>query len=97
MKRTYSVACDKNNVITWKYTWKHFQSSSWAQKHETSDQNKIVYSSFEQDKEIGFCIVQNMMTNPPLIWIAMFAKHKIVFKIPVVFYQTNLVTENTHL
>lgn len=64
---------------------------------KTSDQSRIVYNSFEQDKKTGLCIVQNTMTNPPLIWIAMFAKHKIVFKLPVVFYQTDLVTENPHL
>lgn len=34
---------------------------------KTSDQNGIVYNSFEQDKKTGFCIVQNTMTNPTLI------------------------------
>lgn len=55
-------------------------SSSLAEHRnmKTSDQNRIVYSSFEQDKKIGFCIVQSTMTNSPLIWIALFAKHKIV-------------------
>lgn len=56
------MACDKNIGNT------PVNTSIPPAEHrnmKTSDQNGIVYNSFEQDKKTGFCIVQNTMTNPP--------------------------------